>query len=205
MKLIQPTTIPADVIELCGQIDMAPEDVAYNCHGVSLAIVRAGLRPGARVARGFAQGVIGQHSWVVLGDPYDENVPIIDATLWSYDPDVKGIWSGTAKENRHIPHGAGHYFRGNPPQHHGGDTIYLHPKTPLSDSARKFLRMIGAPFDAMGWMEVAHLPVEGWPSREIIEAMLDTPGIDVFVPIDIAGMVTDRNPGRLYLDGPEIN
>jgi hypothetical protein len=196
--------IPGDVEAVANGVGMTGEDFRYNCHGASIALVKSGQYPGARVARGAALGVLGQHSWVVIGDPYDKGAQIIDATLWSYDPKVQKVWTGTGRDGVHTPHGAGHLFQATPPSHHGGDTLHLTPTTPLSEKANDFLRMIGAPFDNRGWMEVAHLPVGGgWPAREIIEAMLDTPGLGVFVPIDIQGMLTDRNPGGLYLPGEE--
>jgi hypothetical protein len=45
--------------------------------------------------------------------------------------------------------------------------------------------------------------MEGWPSSEIIAAMDDTDELRALVPIDILGMVTDRNPGGLYLSETE--
>lgn len=192
----QPLETPADVAELMEAIGYTGP-VAYSCHEVSLALAKSGHFPGARVARGFARGVMGQHSWLVNGDPYDPEVRIIDATLWSYDPSVKGIWIGTAEDMVHIPHGAGHFMRGGMPSHHGERTITLTPATPLSAEAEEFLAMLG-PLDYRGWHEVAHLPVEGWPVREILTAMHDTKGVGVLIPIDILGMATDLNPGGLY-------
>jgi len=195
--------IPEMVRTLADNIGISPSTVAHNCHGVSLAIVRSGLWPGARVARGWAKGVRGQHSWVVVGDPYDRDAYILDATLWSYDPDVPDVWQGSLNDGIHQPHGAGHFMTGSMPVHQGGETLHLTPATPLSVKARNWLRAVGAPFDNRGWMAVAHLPVEGWPSKEIISAMLDTPQLAVFVPIDIQGMLTDRDPGGLYLGTPQ--
>lgn len=173
--------------------------VAQNCHVVSLAIVKSGLYPGARVARGTCEGVGGQHSWVAVdGDPYNPHGRILDATLWSYDPTVPDIWTGTLNDLRHRPHGAGGFLSAGMPYHHGGREVRLIVNRPLSEDARDFLAILG-PLDLKGWMQVAHLPVEGWPAREIIEAMLDTPQTAMLVPVDIAGMITDRNPGGAYL------
>jgi hypothetical protein len=83
------------------------------------------------------------------------------------------------------------------PSHHGGPGIELTPANPLSTEAADFLDLLG-PLDLRGWGEVAHLPVEGWPAGEIIAAMCDTPGLGALVPVDIQGMVTDRNPSGLY-------
>lgn len=173
--------------------------VALNCHVVSLAIVRhPGLYPGARVARGWAKGVGGQHSWVAIdGDPYDPAGRIIDATLWSYDQTVPDIWAGYLRDGRHRPHGAGHFLNAGMPSHHGGREVRLIINKPLSAEAREFLAMLG-PLDIRGWMEVAHLPVEGWPAGEILGAMYDTPQTRHLPPIDLIGMTTDRNPNGLY-------
>ena len=77
--------------------DLAPW--SRQCHAASIAIVRARIFPHARVARGWCQGVPGQHSWVVVGggDDYTpacydrERAQIVDPTLWSYDKNVSGI------------------------------------------------------------------------------------------------------------------
>lgn len=190
-------TVPEDVAILMEGIGYTGQ-VAYSCHQVSLAIVRSGLYPGARVARGWADGVIGQHSWVAVdGDPYDPNGRIIDATLWSYDNRVTKVWAGHLRDGRHHPHGAGVFLTAGMPENHGGRVIRLIINRPLSPAARHFLDMLG-PLDYRGWGQVAHLPVRGWPAKEIIEAILDTPEVAILVPIDIAGMLTDRNPKGLY-------
>jgi hypothetical protein len=173
--------------------------VPQNCHAVSLALVQSGLAgPDARVVRGWAKGVSSQHSWVAVGDAYDMDAHIIDATLWSYDDSVPDVWQGTLRDGIHHPHGAGHFMTGRVPEHHGGETIHLTPATPLSPEAARWLRTVGAPFDRQGWSQIAHLPVEGWPAKEIIGAILDTAPLAVLVPIDIAGNLTDRNPSGLY-------
>jgi hypothetical protein len=39
----------------------------------------------------------------------------------------------------------------------------------------------------------------GWPAREVLEAFLDQhPTMAPLVPIDLVGMLTDRNPQELY-------
>ena len=190
--------IPPSVRVLADNMGFPVHMVALNCHAVSLALVKSGLAgPDARVARGWARGVPGQHSWVALGDPYDPDVHIIDATLWSYDPSVPDVWTGTARDGVHRPHGAGHIFESTMPNHHGGEVITLTPATPLGPEAERFLRMIG-PLDLRGWADVTRMPVGGWPAGEIFAAMDDTPGLGVLVPIDIIGMCTDRNPEGLY-------
>lgn len=194
--------IPEDVRILAGNIGIDPERVRFNCHVASTALVHSGLAgPDARVARGWAKGVTSQHSWVVVGSPYDQHAHIIDMTLWSYDPSVKGVWQGSLLDGVHSPHGIGHFMEGNHPSHHGGPTIHLTPATPLSRKATGWLRAVGAPFDFRGWMEVAQLPVEGWPSGEIIEALLDTEGLAAAVPWDIVGHLTNRDPNYFYSKG----
>lgn len=197
---LQTLPTPADVLALAESIGANGDRWWRNCHAASLAIVQSGIFPGARVARGSCEGVGGQHSWVVLGSPYDREAEIIDPTLWSYDSDVTGVWRGkrVGLGWRHRPHGDGHYFIGGRPNHWGGDTIRLTPTTPLSEDARDWLEMIG-PLDRQGWAQMAHLPVDGWPAAEIIAAMDDTDDLSVLIPIDILGMVTDRNPSGLYM------
>lgn len=179
----------------------------FQCHAASLALVRSASSPdGARVARGSCPGVLGQHSWVVLGgDCYDERAQVIDATLWSYDDAVREIWTGRADERPHTPHGAGSIFQWGKPEGKGGPPIEL--DADLSTQARDFLAMLG-PLDRKGWAQLAHAPVGLWPAAEIIGAMYDDARLGALVPIDIVGMVTDRNPGGLYCpvrtpDGPE--
>lgn len=172
---------------------------AGQCHAASLAIVKAKVLHGARVARGSCTGVGAQHSWVVLGDPYDPSVPIVDPTLWSYDDAVEGVWVGSAADGRHRPHGAGNIWQWGRPAYPVGDPVRLRPVSPFSDAAVRFLELLG-PLDVDGWRQLAHAPVGGWPAGEILAAIEDT--IGPVVPIDIIGMTTDRNPSGLYLPGP---
>lgn len=177
---------------------------AHQCHATSIALVKSGLvhdllgfHP--RVARGAARGVAGQHSWVVLGDDcYDEHTPVLDLTLWSYASDAPVVYVDLPRVRRHAPHGAGSIFAWGQPVHGGGEDIELTPATPFSVAANKFLDMLG-PLDLRGWATLASAPVQGWPAGEIVEAMLDTPSLAAFVPIDRVGMLTHRNPSGLYL------
>jgi hypothetical protein len=172
---------------------------AHQCHLISLKIVQARLFPVARVARGATPGVMSQHSWVVLGeDCYDPSADVFDATLWSYVPDVEGIWTGTAYQRPHRPHGWGSAYDVAMPAAGEGPVIELEPVGGWSREAAEFLADLG-PLDIRGWGGVAHLPVFGWPAAEIIGAMYDDDRVRVLIPIDIAGMLTDRNPGGLYL------
>lgn len=172
---------------------------SHDCHGVSIRIVRSNLFPISRVARGRCAGVISQHSWVVVGnDCYDRKAPIVDPTLWSYDESVEGIWTGTLADGRHHPHGEGNIWKFGKPPEPVGEPVTL--AVPVSWEAQRFLDLCG-PLDVRGWAFLASSPVEGWPASEIVAAMDDTPGLSVHVPIDILGMLTDRNPSGLYLKG----
>jgi hypothetical protein len=175
-----------------------------NCHAISLAIVKSELIEGPRrVARGTCTSVGGQHSWVVVGnDCYDLKAQLIDPTLWCYVEKVKGIWHGRpTSQYRHTPHGGGQrsiWDVGRPPPPVNAPVLLAHPEG-LSEDARLFLKLIG-PLDRQGWSILCgHLPVIGWPAAEIVEAMCDTPELEVLVPIDREGMLTNRNPGGVYL------
>ena len=179
--------------------ELAPlNDWGAQCHGASLKLVQSGVLGKARVARGGAHGILGQHSWVVLGDDcYDDNAVIVDPTLWSYDDDVQGIWIGTYRDGRHVPHGKGSIWAWGRPNPATGKVVELTPRNPWSPEAELFLELLG-PLDAEGWIQLAHAPVEHWPAAEIIDALCES-GFEVYVPIDIVGNLTDRNPKGLYL------
>lgn len=199
-----------------GRVDVTVEDVervwgdvfettAFACHAVSLALVKSGILGESRVARGMCRGVAGQHSWVVVGDDcYAGDAHIVDATLWSYDGSITGVWTGRASEGRHRPHGAGSIWtEGGRPPLPSEKTIPLNGRAwdRMSLEAKQFMfDLAPVGLDLRGWHCVGHLPVGGgWPAREIFEAMLDTPGLGSIIPIDVVGMLTDRNPGGLYL------
>lgn len=176
---------------------------AHRCHEISVALVhsreltRLTGRP-ARVARGFTPGVLSQHSWVVLSENcYDPEAVIIDLTLWSYVPGEQVVHVGLAGTRPHRPHGSGTIFASGMPHHHGGDTIVL-DQDRLSPQARSFLELLG-PLDARGWMQLANSPVEGWPAAQIVSAMYEEERLRALIPIDTVGMLTDHNPGGLYL------
>jgi hypothetical protein len=178
----------------------------HQCHAISLAIVKSDVLPDLgwpvrRVARGTARGVMGQHSWIALGDPYDPTTPVVDPTLWTYVPTVQGIYVGPWHHHRHTPHG-GHetiWAYGRPPEA-TGRVLQLDPdaEAKLSRVARSFLELCG-PLDWDGWSFLANAPVSGWPAAEIIAAMDSSRNLSAIVPIDRLGMLTDRNPGGLYL------
>jgi hypothetical protein len=177
-------------------------DFAQDCHSVSLALVRSGLLgkggPRLRVARGACLGVGGQHSWVVLGDPYNSRAKIVDITLWSYDTSKPRIWIGNMEDRLHRPKGFDWIFNTTKPYYRGGDKIVLE-EAGLSIEARRFLHVLG-PLDAAGWATLwSHGGMLGWPAKEILEACLDQhPTMSALVPIDIIGMTTNRNPDGLY-------
>lgn len=176
-----------------------------SCHEVSLALVRAGKLGRSRVARGVSPGIASQHSWAVAGDNvYDSNAVIIDATnprhhtLWERGKAITPILvTDTGTGRSHHPHGYGSIWEAGKPYHHGEADVTLTPQEPLSRQAQRFLAILG-PLDQRGWAQLAHLPVGGWPAKEIISAMADTEQLAALIPIDIVGMVTDRNPRELY-------
>lgn len=173
------------------------DDYAYNCHVASTALVNSDLlldRP-VRVARGFCEGVGIQHSWVVLGDDcYSDTAPILDVTAWSYDSTLPRVWVTSISEGYHTPHGRYHILRGPMPTAGPGEPIHLD----LPASAQSFLDLLG-PLDALGWARLAGGGMLGWDSRTVIDAMCGHPELRHLVPVDIVGMLTDRNPLGAYL------
>lgn len=172
----------------------------HQCHSASIALVKSGYYPVARVARGTCHGVGGQHSWVVLSnDCYDKHAEVVDPTLWSYDPEVTGVWQGRANVKPHVPHRAGSIFKWGKPRCGDGPIIELASRKGLSADAELFLEMLG-PLDRYGWaLLLSSAPVEGWPASEILTAADNTPTLTALIPIDSLGMLTDLNPGGLYL------
>lgn len=170
----------------------------HRCHEASLELVRSGVLPeGARVARGSHTSVLGQHSWVVIGDPYAADVTIIDPTLWSYlEEQLAFVEISSGSDTRYRPHGAGSIWEYGRPPEPAGPVITL--ATKLSPAAQLFLDMIGYGLDRRSWSILANAPVGGWPAKEILGAMYDDERLSALVPIDVIGMVTDRNPGNLY-------
>lgn len=193
----------ANALDLDGiaeAIGVPVEEWPGNCHSVSLAILRTDLLGKGRIARGVAEKVMSQHSWIVLGDDcYSRDAWIADATRWralGRDPEIEIV------KNRieHIPHGSGSVWSFGRPHNAAGldDEIRLESFDELSTAAKFFLRMVG-PLDRRGWMQLVSGPVEGWPAGEIIEAIIDDPQLGPAIPpIDVVGMLTDRNPGGLY-------
>jgi hypothetical protein len=185
----------AEIIEAIGGL----KKWHHNCHAASLAIVRSGLLPkGARVARGLHPGAMPhQHSWVAVGDPYTPDVMVVDATLWSYNGTEPSLLTGGSKELLYRPHGGqGNIWDYGRPAPATGKIIRL--RADLSGEARRFLDLLEPGLDIQGWRVLAHAPVAGWPAAEIIGAMYDDERLSPLVPIDVVGMITDRNPNGLY-------
>jgi len=170
---------------------------AHQCGAASVALVETGIYPGARVARGWCRRVLGQHSWVCLGDPYVPTTPVIDLTLWSYDAAAPRLYVGRASRRPHTPHGSALVWTAGKPASGGGEPVELTPPDDgWSRAAQAFLEALG-PLDRDGWRQVANLPVLGWPAAEILAALADQ-GFGAYIPIDIVGMLTDRNPQGAY-------
>jgi hypothetical protein len=179
---------------------------AHQCHGASLKLVSERIFGQARVARGACSGVGGQHSWVVIGDDcYDRGAVIVDPTLWSYRGGNPRVWVGSLADGLHTPHGSGSIWAWGRPNEASGPVVELTPRRPFSPAARMFLDLLG-PLDREGWIMLAHAPMQGWPAAEIIDAICETPDPSLrgqtfqgYVPVDVVGMLTDRNPSGLYL------
>ena len=169
-----------------------------RCHEISLKVLRTGIFGEGRVARGTAANIPSQHSWIVLGeDVYDPEATIVDPTMvvsHGSKPEILVV----KNMNFHQPHGTGSIWAHGAPPEATGDVIRLIAQEDgtLSRKARAFLDLCG-PLDIHGWMTLANSPVQGWPAAEIINAMCDS-GLQAYVPIDIVGMITDRNPRGLY-------
>lgn len=180
-------------------LDRPFNTTAQDCHGTSIALVQSGAREfaGCRVARGSARAVMGQHSWIVHGDPYDPEVKITDATLWSYDTTITGVHIQKGWGWRYTPHGGqGTIWEyGRPPAPTG--EILTIDTSALSRQAKHFLEICG-PLDERGWIFLGEAPVRGWPAGEIYAAAWQTPGIAAYIPIDKVGMTTDLNPAGVY-------
>jgi hypothetical protein len=179
----------------------------HDCHNASLRVVKTGIFGPARVARGMSRGTgISQHSWIVVGevppyserpDPWDADAVVADPTMWSYQDAEPYVHFGKNTLKTHVPHGTGSIWAfGHPGNCAPGETAALEWKKPPSKAALVFMDFLG-PLSREGWINLAHYPVQGWPSGEIIGAIADTFG-EAHVPIDILGMTTERNPGGLY-------
>jgi hypothetical protein len=184
------------------------EQFAHQCHAASLALVRGGV--GLRVLRGSCAGVPGQHSWVLMdtgNDPggrgiYNPRAIVLDPTRWSYVGEAPYVLQVRAAVCGYVPHGAGSIWKYGRPLEPTGPVVPLTPSRPLSRQAQTFLDLLG-PLDRRGWAQLANGPMEGWPAGEVLAAMDDTPEVQALVPVDRLGMLTDCNPGGLYLPGED--
>lgn len=177
------------------------EQWGFRCHEISMKVLKTGLFGPGRIVRGWATGVQSQHSWIVLSaDAYARDAVIVDPVLWSYVSSIpQEIYVCASDNSRYTPHGFGLVWDAGMPEAGDGPTFALAiPDGGWSREARDFLFSLG-PLDAKGWMGVAHLPVLGWPAREIITAMYQDKRTRAFIPIDIVGHLTDENPQELYL------
>lgn len=204
-------TIPA-LRKLCRTI-LDPKDFPHDCHRASITLVQSGKLPaGARVARGWHKDVPGQHSWVTLGPCHEPHVQIVDPTIWSYlntRPEFAiaqyAPTSGHGITAGYTAHGEGHIgpVEALEPFWTVGKPIYLKDFQKLSHAAKNFLYHVGSKgLDLKGWHAITKLPVRGWPAGEIIRAMVLDPQLAALPGIDLVGMLTDLNPGALYLHGP---
>jgi hypothetical protein len=209
MTLAATRRVADDREALAAHIGIPYPDWAKKCHEISFDLLKTGLFGPGRIARGWAPGILGQHSWIVLGhNVYAPNAVIVDPTLshWQGTPEL-GIFVDKAENMQHTPHGKGSIWGYGRPDEPAGNTVELTPAFELSQDARNFLSWdVLGPLDRMGWNQLANGVMEEWPSDEIIAAMDDTPALRTLVPIDILGMVTDRNPLRRYLaDVPDTS
>ncbi len=207
MSLAAARETARDTERLAGLIGVPYPEWAKNCHSISLKLLKSGAFGPGRIARGWAEGVTGQHSWLVLGpDVYHPAVAVVDPTIAFYLKEkgrqgtLDGILVAQASALSHTPHGRGSIWGRGRPDEPEGEIIELAPRFELSDAARFFLSDdILGPLDRRGWSQLANGAMEQWPAGEIIAAMDDTPLLRALVPIDVLGMVTQRNPGGLYL------
>lgn len=202
-----------DPFGLAAEIGIPVDKWVNRCHEVSLALLKTGRFGHGRIARGWAKMITHQHSWIVLGDDvYAKDAVIVDAT----NPVFHNLWNASGRKTSpilaaargtgttHVPHGYGDIWQAGRPVCGDGPVVKLTPKVPLSDLAKAFLRAdVLGPMDRHGWAQLANGPMQGWPASEIIAAMADTEEVAQLVPIDILGMLTDRNPGGLYLASEE--
>jgi hypothetical protein len=202
MSLDQARAVASIPETLGAAIGVPYREWASRCHEISGELLNTGLFGPGRIARGWANGVRGQHSWIVLGeDVYAEENVWVDPTLnhWRGKPD-KGISVNLAERLLpfQAPHGYGQIYAAQKPRSWGGPVVALTPSSELSEAAEGFLELLG-PLDRRGWMQLASGPMQGWPAGEIIAAIDDTKRLKAVVPIDILGMLTDRDPAGIYL------
>lgn len=178
---------------------------AKNCHAVSMQFCRSKIAPeGARVARGYHKMIASQHSWVAFGDPYGLRTQILDLSIWSYVcPESPVIVTGFNYDclmhcgGEYLPKGYGDIWGYGQPV--VGDGERIRPKG-LSDEAEHFLEIFFPDgLDVQGWHGLLNSPVGGWPAKDVFECAWKDDRLKALCPIDVVGMVTDLNPGGMYL------
>lgn len=190
--------------EMADAIDLPLDRWRGNCHSVSLRIVKQGLFGPSRVARGVCKGVSSQHSWVVCSRDdlacYDRKVRIVDPTLHCHRDDTDGLWEGSLEDGLHAPHGYANIWEMGCPVPGGQPAIRLE----LPPQAQMFIelmeRVTGRPMDHGGRNRLFNGALAGVPVMpEIVKAAYGHDELRGWIPIDIVGMLTDVNPGGLYL------
>lgn len=172
---------------------------ANRCHEVAYALLVSSLMDDvtARMARGWAQGISSQHSWIVTGnDVYDKTAKIIDPTYASNRgsrPMIMIVDNLTS----HSPHGYGEFSKF--PESKGGKEFLPEFVSPSTRLWADMASMEVGPLDAFWWAKMFSGPMGGWPSRELVNWAYEEPALRALIPIDIVGMLTDRNPRGLYL------
>lgn len=184
--------------ELARQIGLPIEKWHHNCHGASVALVKARTWPGARVVRGWREGIGGQHSWVISGaagdDVYDPHTLAIDLTSWSYRGDKVEIDVGTQKELGCTPHGSGSIWGWGRPERGDGPDLDLNvdPESSLGG----FLKVCFPDgYDRKALMRLASAPVQDWPAKEFYAAMVAA-DLEVLLPIDVMSHLLDNVPNH---------
>lgn len=179
-----------------------------TCHGAAILAVAELAAEGvfARVARGRARYVNGQHSWVVVGDDvWDDDARIVDLTIARERGDDEAqVCLGSARGGFHFPHGAGSIWAAGMPLPDPGDPRPVH--LDLSGPAESFIGIIaagtgseGTTLDLSQWEALARGPMVGWPAGEVIAAMHRNAETSFLVPIDRLGMATMIDPHSCYV------
>lgn len=175
----------------------------------SLALVHSGFfreqAIGARVVTGTHGSFDSDHTWIVFDaaverpedvDIFDPYTEILDLSLWSHMHGINLVQlADSSGDLLWIPAGYGdiEYF-GVPESNSIVDAVELTPKRPFSHRASYFLTERVGLLDAKGWQQLAHAPLGGWPSREIITAMVQTPAVAPLIPTAIVSVATNLNP-----------
>lgn len=195
-----PTMIPRLTIQDIVEVTDLPRSAWHtNTKQVAHDLVRSGLLPTCRVVVGFVSGVEGEHSWVTTSwDVYDKYALIVDPTMWTFRADIPDVWMGTLHDGLHHPKGEGFIWDSGYPENSSFQDTILLPQNGLSTYAKYFLSRV-EPLNVAGWTALMRLPMQGWPAGEILARMKEVPTLAPLVPEDLEGMLTEKNPGNLYL------